>query len=212
MPAVQRFSATWVIIVLTVAATLLVSFLRYDVDAAILGGFIPLRLSGQDFPPEVAAVPAFLTPLTCTLLHAGFFHLAMNMLMLLVTAQPTEKALGAMGLVILYVVGAYAAALAQWAVDPQSITPMIGASGAASAVVGAYSLLFGRSRAKAIGPLSAQTVHVIWLAAAWTAINLLSAFAFLGAGIAVAGAAHIGGFLAGLALAKPLLGWHWRKA
>jgi membrane associated rhomboid family serine protease len=89
---------------------------------------------------------------------------------------------------------------------------MIGASGAASAVVGAYSLLFGRSRAQAIGPIPAQMVHVLWLAVAWTVINLLTAFAFLGAGVAVAAAAHIGGFIAGLALARPLLMWKWRQA
>jgi membrane associated rhomboid family serine protease len=79
-------------------------------------------------------------------------------------------------------------------------------------VVGAYSLLFGRSRARAIGPIPAQAVHVLWLAAAWTVVNLLTAFAFLGAGVAVAAAAHIGGFVAGLALAKPLLMWRWRRA
>jgi membrane associated rhomboid family serine protease len=55
-------------------------------------------------------------------------------------------------------------------------------------------------------------VHVLWLAAAWTVVNLLTAFAFLGAGVAVAAAAHIGGFVAGLALAKPLLAWNWRRA
>jgi membrane associated rhomboid family serine protease len=212
MSAVPRWSATWVIIALTVAASLTVSFLRYDLDAAILGGFVPARLSGDLDFTGVAAVPAFLTPLSCTLLHAGFFHLTMNMLMLLVTAQPTEKAIGPLGLVILYVVGAYTAAAAQWATDPQSVMPMIGASGAASAVVGAYSLLFGQPKAKAIGPLSAQAVHVIWLALAWTAINLLSAYAFQQADIAIAGAAHIGGFLAGLALARPLLRLHWRNA
>ena len=79
-------------------------------------------------------------------------------------------------------------------------------------MVGAYSLLFGRSRAKAIGPIPAQAVHVIWLAVAWTAVNLLTAYAFLTAGVAVAAAAHIGGFVAGLALAKPLLLWKWRVA
>ena len=89
---------------------------------------------------------------------------------------------------------------------------MVGASGAASAVVGAYSLLFGRSRAKAIGPIPAQAVHVLWLAVAWTGVNLLTAYAFMRGGVAVAAAAHIGGFLAGLALAKPLLLWRWRKA
>ena len=212
MSAMPRLSATWAIVVLTVAVSLIVGFLHYDIDAAILGGFVPARFGGDLDYSGVLAVPALLTPLSCTLLHAGFFHLAMNMLLLLVTAQPTEKALGALGLVILYVIGAYAAAAAQWLVDPASIVPMIGASGAASAVVGAYSLLFGRSRAKAIGPIPAQAVHVLWLAAAWTAINLLSALAFLGAGIAVAAAAHIGGFIAGLALAKPLLRWQWRNA
>jgi membrane associated rhomboid family serine protease len=89
---------------------------------------------------------------------------------------------------------------------------MIGASGAASAVVGAYSLLFGRSRATAIGPIPAQAVHVVWLAVAWTVINLLIGYAFLTADVRVAAAAHIGGFLAGLALARPLLMWKWRRA
>ena len=60
--------------------------------------------------------------------------------------------------------------------------------------------------------IPAQAVHVLWLAAAWTVVNLLTAFAFLGAGVAVAAAAHIGGFVAGLALAKPLLMWRWRRA
>ena len=53
---------------------------------------------------------------------------------------------------------------------------------------------------------------MVWLALAWTIVNLLSAFAFLGAGVAVAAWAHIGGFIAGLILAKPLLRWRWRNA
>ncbi|HEX8302321.1 rhomboid family intramembrane serine protease [Sphingomonas sp.] len=212
MIAGRRITATGAIVAVTVLASILVSLANIEMEASIRGGFIPARLSGVIDFTGVAAVPALLTPLSCTLLHAGLFHLGMNMLMLVVTGQPTEKTLGPWGLAILYVVGAYAAAAAQWLVDPVSVIPMIGASGAASAVVGAYSLLFGRSRAKAIGPISAQAVHVIWLALAWTAINLLSAFAFLGAGIAVAAAAHIGGFLVGLALAKPLLRWRWRNA
>lgn len=212
MLAGRRITATGAIVAVTVLTSVIVSFTNHELDAAILGGFVPARLSGVLDYTGVLAVPALLTPLTSTLLHAGFFHLAMNMLMLAVTGQPSEKALGRPALVVLYVVGAYAAAASQWLVNPLSEMPMIGASGAASAIVGAYSLLFGRSRAKAIGPIPAQAVHVVWLAVAWTAINLLSAFAFLGAGIAVAAAAHIGGFLIGLALAKPLLMWRWRKA
>ncbi|MDV3456715.1 rhomboid family intramembrane serine protease [Sphingomonas sp. HF-S4] len=207
----RRSTATAALILLTVAVSLVVTLGGGDGYAASMrAGFIPARLSGIE--TDYLAVPALLTPLSCTLLHAGLLHLAMNMLMLGFTGRETERAVGPWGVLVLYVVGAYAAAFAQWLPDPQSVTPMIGASGAASAVVGAYSLLFGRSRAQAIGPIPAQVVHVAWLAVAWTVVNLMIAYAFLGAGVAVAAAAHIGGFFAGLALARPLLMWRWRRA
>jgi membrane associated rhomboid family serine protease len=207
----RRSTATALLILVTVAVGVVVMLGGGDGYAASMrGGFIPARLSGIE--TDYLAVPALLTPLSCTLLHAGLLHLAMNMLMLGFTGRETERAVGPWGILVLYVVGAYAAAFAQWLPDPQSATPMIGASGAASAVVGAYSLLFGRSRAQAIGPIPAQVVHVAWLAVAWTVVNLMIAYAFLGAGVAVAAAAHIGGFFAGLALAKPLLIWRWRRA
>jgi membrane associated rhomboid family serine protease len=207
----RRLSATSIIVLVTAAVSLAVSFGHHEVQAAYAAGFIPRRLTGLVLE-DMWAVPAWLTPLSSTLLHAGIFHLSMNMLMLGFTGKETERALGPVGIAVLYLTGAYVAAFAQWLPDPLSMTPMIGASGAASAVVGAYSLLFGRSRAKAIGPIPAQAVHVVWLAVAWTVVNLMTAYAFLGAGVAVAAAAHIGGFLAGLALAKPLLMWRWRQA
>lgn len=207
----RRSTATALLILVTVAVSLVVTLGGGDGYAASMrAGFIPARLSGVE--TDYLAVPALLTPLSCTLLHAGLLHLAMNMLMLGFTGRETERAVGPWGILVLYVVGAYAAAFAQWLPDPQSEIPMIGASGAASAVVGAYSLLFGRSRAQAIGPIPAQVVHVAWLAAAWTVINLAIGYAFLTANVAIAAEAHIGGFFAGLALARPLLMWRWRRA
>lgn len=125
--------------------------------------------------------------------------------------KQVERVLGAGPVVVLYVVGSYAAAAAQWAVDPSSTVPMIGASGAISALVAAYARLFGERRARAIGPFSADVVHVAWLAAAWVGIQLLMGIAGLG-GLAIAIWAHIGGFLAGLVLAHPLLRWRYRHA
>lgn len=207
----RRSTATAILILVTVAVSVVVTLGGGDGYAASMrAGFIPARLSGIE--TDYLAVPALLTPLSCTLLHAGLLHLAMNMLMLGFTGRETERAVGPWGILVLYVVGAYAAAFAQWLPDPQSEIPMIGASGAASAVVGAYSLLFGRSRAQAIGPIPAQVVHVAWLAATWTVINLAIGYAFLTANVAIAAAAHIGGFFAGLALARPLLIWRWRRA
>jgi membrane associated rhomboid family serine protease len=114
--------------------------------------------------------------------------------------------------VLLYLVGAITAVLAHWLIDPMSAIPLIGASGAVSALVGAYSLLYGRMRAKAIGPLSPRAVQVLWLLAAWTGINLLVGLMSAGSSMPIAAAAHVGGFVAGLALARPLVRWHWRRA
>lgn len=208
----RRVTATSWIALVTSVVSLFVLFTHREIDAAILAGFIPARISGSLDFAGVLAVPALLTPLSAALLHAGLFHLGMNLIMLVYTGRETEKALGPWGVLILYLVGAYAAAGAQWLAGPQSQIPMIGASGAASAIVGAYSLLYGKSRARAIGPIPARVVHIAWLAAAWVAINLMTGLAFQSANIGIAAAAHIGGFLAGLALAKPLFAWNWRKA
>jgi membrane associated rhomboid family serine protease len=116
---------------------------------------------------------------------------------------------------VLYVVGAYAAAGAQYAMDPLSIVPMIGASGAVSAVIGAYALLFGRNKVKLGSPRLQLWLNALWLMAAWVLLQLAVGFAFAtmsADGMQIAVAAHVGGFLAGLLLANPLLLFRYRKA
>jgi len=206
-----KLSATTVIVAVTVVVSLIANFAPNAVQIQYGAGFIPARLSGGLILSGLV-VPAWLTPLSSALIHGGLAHLGMNMLMLAFTGRETERAIGAKGLVTLYLIGAYAACAAQWLAGPMSTAPMIGASGASSAVVGAYSLLYGRQRAKAIGPIPAQLVHIVWLAAAWVGVNLLMGFAFLQGGVTVAIWAHIGGFLIGLALARPMLLWRWRHA
>ncbi|CAN5507964.1 N/A [soil metagenome] len=185
---------------------------HYQFDAAIIGGFIPRRATGVTLPPELGwLMPVWLTPLTSSLVHAGWVHLGFNLLMFVYCGREAEKAIGWRGMIPLYVIGAYAAAAGQWAFNPQSMVPRIGASGAISAVVAAYALFFGARRAKAIGPIPANIVHATWLAAAWIGVQLLIGVAGLG-DLQIAIGAHIGGFIAGLLLAKPLLLWRFRKA
>ncbi len=207
----RKLSATTVIVAVTVVASLIANFAPNAVQIQYAAGFIPARLSGGLILSGLV-VPVLLTPLSSALIHGGLAHLGMNMLMLVFTGKETERAIGAKGLVTLYLIGAYVACAAQWLAGPMSTAPMIGASGASSAVVGAYSLLYGRQRAKAIGPIPGQVVHIAWLAAAWIGVNLLMGFAFLQGGVTVAIWAHIGGFLIGLALARPMLLWRWRHA
>ena len=186
-------------------------------EATIGAGAIAARFSGASLPAGIVfAVPTWLTPLSCTLLHGGFAHLALNLVMLVYCGAQTERALGGRGIVILYVAGAYAAVAGQWLLAPGSPVPMIGASGAISAVIAAYALLFGQREVKALGPVPGRVVHVLWLAAAWIGIQLLIGVAGMGVpgagGAPIAVGAHIGGFIAGLALARPLLLWRYRHA
>ena len=202
--------ATMAIVIATSLVWALISVAGLADRAAVLGGFIPARFGAG--PALEGAVPAFLTPLTATLLHAGLLHLAFNMLLLGFCGRFVEVALGSLGLVFLYGVGAYAAALAQYVAGPASFSPMIGASGAASAVLGAYALLYGQQRATGRSTRSARLLNVVWLAAAWIGLQVLVSYAASGENVAVATAAHIGGFLSGLALARPLLLWRYRQA
>jgi membrane associated rhomboid family serine protease len=184
--------------------------------APMIAGFIPALFSGAtlELPASFAAwqVPPSFTPLSATLVHGGFLHLAMNMITLLFCGRIVEHVLGGWGVLFLYLVGAYAAASAQYFANPASQVPMVGASGAISALVGAYAMLFSRKRAKRIGPIPGHYVHVLWLAAAWAAIQWLTGFAMSAAGAKLAVAAHIGGFLAGLMFARSLLAWRFRNA
>jgi len=177
---------------------------------AMIAGFIPARASGA--PAVPGALPFFITPLSATLVHAGIIHLGFNMLMLGFCGRMVEVALGRWGVILLYLLGAYAAAAAQYAVDPSSTLPMVGASGAISALVGAYALLFGQRRAKALGPIPAEIVHIFWLAAAWIGLQLLLNYAATGEGAMIATAAHVGGFIVGLVLARPILRFRYRNA
>lgn len=209
--------ATVGVVAVTVVAFLLVSLSGMDSYAALSGGFIPERLTGhlaeiaiRAEAPGIWFVPAWLTPLTATLLHGGVLHIALNMLILGFCGRFVEAAIGGRLFVLLYVIGAYAAALTHFAFSPHEISPMIGASGAASAVIGAYALLFGERRQLFANRRLSKIANVAWLAASWIGLQLLLGVAMRGQTISIAIFAHIGGFLAGLALAQPLLLWRHR--
>jgi membrane associated rhomboid family serine protease len=209
MQRVQR-SATNVIAAIVALAWAIAVLIGKSEDAKLALGFIPARLSGSliTWP----AAPAFLTPLTATLVHSGWIHLGFNLLMLVFCGSQVERVLGKTGIVALFVVGAYAAALAQWAVDPAGMVPMVGASGAISAVIGAFALSFGRAKSFTNNLRINRWINVAWLLAAWVVLQLMMGWLDTGQGVLPATAAHIGGFAAGLLLQRPLLLWHYRKA
>ena len=203
-------SATNVIAIVTALAWVIALVIGKSEQAALALGFIPARLSGVVVPWP--AVPTILTPLTATLVHSGLIHLGFNLLVFVWCGAAVERVLGITGLLVLYVVGAYAAALAQWGVDPSGPVPMVGASGAISAVIGAFALSFGRAKRITSSPTLNRWINAAWLMAAWIVLQLMMGWLAGGQGYLLATPAHVGGFAVGLVLQRPLLLWRYRKA
>jgi len=203
-------TTTVAITAVTVIAWILTVAAGQSDNATLAMGFIPARFSG--LPVPWAALPAFLTPLSATLVHSGFIHLGFNMLIFVWCGTNVERVLGWFGILALYLVGAFAAAFAQWGVDPYSTVPMIGASGAISAVIGAFALSFGRPRRFTSSVTANRWINALWLMVAWVVLQLMMGWLAGGQGYLLATPAHVGGFAAGLLLQRPLLLWRYRKA
>lgn len=178
--------------------------------AALWGGFIPIRVTGLAGDEWFA--PVVLTPLTATLVHADFWHLLLNMLFLLACGRAVEMIVGGRQLLILYLVGAYVAAAAHYAVDPSGQAPAVGASGAISAVIGAYGMISGRNRLRIANRRAAVWLNALWLVVIWTLLQVIVGLSFGAVGMRIAVAEHVGGFIAGLLLAKPMLLLRYRGA
>jgi membrane associated rhomboid family serine protease len=148
----------------------------------------------------------FLSLLTFQFLHGGFLHLASNMLYLWIFADNVEDRLGHGRFFLLYLGGGVASAVLQILMRPHSSVPMVGASGAIAAVLGAYLLLFPTARIITLVPLWLfwETVEIpaflflgFWFLLQWAqGVMTIGQVADVGG---VAFWAHIGGFLSGIA-------------
>ena len=167
-------------------------------------GFIPAVLfTDTALPPELAVVPAGVTLFTSMFLHGGFMHLAGNMLYLWVFGNNIEDVCGHLRFLLFYLLCGVAAAFAQALPNPASEVPMIGASGAISGLLGAYLLLFPHARVHVLIPFGILWMHQIpagWVLGFWFVFQLLSGLTADPTQPGVAFLAHIGGFVAGMAL------------
>jgi len=89
---------------------------------------------------------------------------------------------------------------------------VIGASGAISGLIGAYALSFGRPKRVVNNLRLNRLLNILWLAAAWAVLQWLIGWSAGQQGMLLATPAHIGGFVAGLVLQRPLLLWRYRNA
>ena len=153
-----------------------------------------------------------LTVFSHMFLHGGWLHLMGNLLFLWIFAVNVEDRLGRPLFLGLYLAGGIAAAAGHVIAEPTSDLPMVGASGAISAVLGAYLVLFPRARIQSLVFLGffyeLIAVPAVLVLGFWFVLQLIDGFASLGltagAGAGIAFWAHIGGFVAGMVMALPL--------
>jgi membrane associated rhomboid family serine protease len=156
----------------------------------------------------LSAAPHWSTVLTSMFMHGGWIHLLGNMWFLWIFGNNIEDSMGHARFAVFYLVGGVIAALTQVLVDPHSAVPMVGASGAISGVMGAYVLLFPRVRVHTLVWLgffvTTVTLPAYLMLGYWFVYQLL--LGTVGVLAQVEGGtafwAHIGGFLAGMALIK----------
>jgi membrane associated rhomboid family serine protease len=146
--------------------------------------------------------------LTSMFLHGSWMHLLGNMWFLWLFGNNIEDSMGRVRYVVFYLLCGIAAALLQVVLNPRSVVPMVGASGAISGVMGAYLVLYPRVRVYTLVFLGfflttvavpAWTMLLYWLALQFLS-GLFSAGSAESGGVAVW--AHVGGFVAGMILIK----------
>ena len=172
---------------------------------------LPVRLSqGENYPALVTSI----------FLHGGFMHLAGNMLFLWIFGDNLEDEMGHIPFLVFYLVCGIGASLAQYAFDPLSNIPTVGASGAIAGAMGGYLQKFHKARVAVfiffvvffrIFPIPAWIMLGLWFG-----LQLFSGVSGDTSGGGVAYWAHAGGFVIGLILTLPLWfklggGMFWRQ-
>jgi membrane associated rhomboid family serine protease len=145
--------------------------------------------------------PIFLTLFSAMFMHGGLMHLASNMLFLYIFGDNVEIRFGALRFILFYVVSGLIAGLTHVMLNPDSVIPSLGASGAIAGVLGAYLVMFPWNRVNALFFIKIISVP------AWLMIGLWGVAQFLplllektNVGGGVAYGAHVGGLVAGLIL------------
>lgn len=166
---------------------------------------IDLTFTGQtdqacDLDPTGAEAfpdkPVRLALLFSMFMHAGWMHLGGNMLFLWIFGNNVEDHVGPVLYLIFYLAGGFAASIAHIAIDPNSTIPVVGASGAVAAVMGAYAIWFPEAPIRTLIFVILKDIRAKW----WLGFWLVSQF-FIGADSGVAWMAHVGGFVFGAVIA-----------
>lgn len=165
---------------------------------------ISLALAGHHYTLAQALIPFF----TCMFLHGGWLHIIGNMWFLWIFGANVEDRMGPLPYLFFYLLCGIGSGVSEVAFSWGSHIPSIGASGAISGVLGAYIVLFPKSRILTLVPL--LIIFFLWKIPAvvfiglWFLMQFVSGVASIGSAEngGIAWWAHVGGFLLGLLLVR----------
>lgn len=180
------------------------------VRAALAFGFIPAQFLAGVWQSD--PLRAWLSPLASAFLPYDVISALFNGVLLLIAGRFVEKSLGPVGLGILFVAGAYGGALARLALTFSSPMPSGGAGPSLFAIVGAYFMLYGVPAALPVPRHLGRWAQIGMLALFWLLIQAVFAVAAQQFEVSVSIVDPLGGLVAGMLLARPLLAWRWRNA
>ncbi len=165
--------------------------------------FVTVQGEAVEIPQTPGPPVIYLTLLTSMFMHGGLMHIFGNMLYLWIFGDNVEHRFGHFWFLIFYLVSGLFASLAQVMLDPDSVIPTLGASGAIFGVLGAYLVLFPRNQIKVIVMYYVVSLPAMVVIGIWAVLQMFmtwgSLFAIEQTG-GVAYAAHLGGLVAGVVM------------
>jgi membrane associated rhomboid family serine protease len=188
-------------------------FILFAFDPLMLAsrfGFIPAPVitgTWRDNP-----LIELLSPLASRVIEPSIVGILFNGVFLLIAGRYVERAIGPVGLIVVFVAGGYLGALARLALTPLSVMPSMGMTPSLFAVIGAYLMLYGVPRAIPVAPHHSRMVQIAIVVGIWAAIQVAFMLASGSFELSVSLVEPLGGLMAGLLLAQPMLKWRYRKA
>jgi membrane associated rhomboid family serine protease len=180
------------------------STVPYEITHGVdLTGTRTVEAGGEAFPVRLypGPTPIYLTLLSAMFMHGSWLHILGNMLYLWIFGDQIEHLLGRGRFIAFYLLCGLAASVAQVLYSPDGVVPSLGASGAIAGVLGAYMVKFPRNRVRVLMGRGLTTMPALLVLGLWIVLQFFAQVGTpAGEATGVAYMAHIGGFVAGIAL------------
>lgn len=167
-----------------------------EVEATFVDGDVEACQDGEASPEYFPDKFVYLGALTSIFLHGGPLHLVANMWSLWIFGNNIEDRLGHVRYLLFYLVGGVVATVAHFLAQPSSTIPVVGASGAIAAIMGAYVVWFPNAPIRTLIFYFLRDISAKWFLAIWFIMQF-----FTGSDSGVAWVAHVGGFVFGVGIA-----------